>query len=62
MSIREKIEQVLDGVPYEVAMTNLKKVETELIRKNGLSIMQLVSRFAQAHPKIKEPSNSYKKQ
>lgn len=61
MSAREQILKALNGLSYEDAITHLKNVETELIKKNGLGIMEVVSRFAAAHPKIKEPSNSYKK-
>lgn len=58
---KEKIKNALSGVGYEIAINSLKQVEDELRRKNGLGIMEVVSRFAAAHPKIKEPSNSYKK-
>lgn len=59
--IESSVIDILKQVPYEQAIVHIKNIETELTRLNGLTIMQKVSKFAMEHPKIKEPSNSYKR-
>lgn len=59
--IESSVIDILKQVPYGEAIVHLKNIQAELTRLNGLSIMQKVSKFAMAHPKIKEPSNSYKR-
>jgi len=60
-SMVDKILEVLKDVPYNEAMVFLKMAQTERTKLNGLGIMGQVSDTAKKYPKIKEPSNSYKK-
>lgn len=59
-SVEDKILEVLKNIPYGKAVVHLNNVKEELTRQNGLNIVETVSKFARQHPKIKEPSNSYK--
>lgn len=59
--IESSVIDILKQVPYEQAIVHLKNIEVELTKRNGLSIMEQVSKFGREHPKIKEPSNSYKR-
>lgn len=60
-TVVDKLLEVLKDVSYNEAIIFLKMAQNERTRLNGLTIMEEVSKFAKEHPKIKEPSNAYKK-
>lgn len=60
-TIVDRLLEVLKDVDYNEAVVFLKMAEAERTRLNGLNIMEQVGKFAREHPKIKEPSNSYRK-
>jgi hypothetical protein len=53
MSIRERIEQVLDGLPPSTKLRELEKLSMKLRKENSIRIEGEVNKTRNKYPRIK---------